>query len=89
MKNYRYEITENKFHGGAHIAYSNTLINAVKTANRNDSCARSGCCCGGPNIIALTDDFKTTDDWVTALHFAEEAVAGNTHFAEICKRNNW
>ena len=54
---YNYEIIENKFHGGAHIAYATTLETAARSANRHDTCtvydkgqSFPRCCCGGPQI---------------------------------------
>lgn len=49
-KNYCYEIIENSFHGGRHIAYATSLENAILSAKRHDCCSGRGCECGGPEI---------------------------------------
>lgn len=71
-KNYLYEIVENEFHGGGHLAYATTLENAARAANRLDRCSvvdkgqsQPRCCCGGP-AIRFADgrklDEKTRDE---------------------------
>lgn len=55
--NYKFEITENYFHGGQHIAYATSLETAARSCNRHDRCSiydkgmsQPRCCCGGPHI---------------------------------------
>ena len=47
MKNYRFEVLESDFHGGGHLAYSNSLKNAVKV---HGCCHGTDCKCGGTYI---------------------------------------
>jgi len=47
MKQYRFEVFESDFHGGEHIAYSNSLKNAVKVRG---CCAGTDCKCGGAYV---------------------------------------
>jgi hypothetical protein len=47
MKDYRFEIFESEFHGGKHLAYSNSIKNAVKIRG---CCAGTDCKCGGAYI---------------------------------------
>lgn len=49
-QNYRYEVVENPFHGGRHIAYAISLETAMRSADRHDNCTGRGCICGGPVI---------------------------------------
>jgi hypothetical protein len=58
MKEYRFEIKENPFHGGKHIAYSNSIRNAIKILG---CCNKSDCQCGGTVIVDLTGKLDSTD----------------------------
>jgi hypothetical protein len=77
VKQYRFEIKANPFHGGAHIAYSGTLESAVRRISK-DSCVngKSGCTCGGPIIVDLSDYEWEPDEWNKALERAWVAVRG-------------
>lgn len=47
----KYEILENKQHGGEHIVYSDSVINAASRIFRGCGCCDStDCKCGGPQV---------------------------------------
>jgi hypothetical protein len=90
MRKYNYEIKLSKFHGGGHLAYANTLRNAVRAARR-DSCTdhKNGCMCGGAQIIDLSGRFSDPDEWTEALSAVDAALRGNRYYIDLCKRKGW
>lgn len=64
-----YEIVENSFHGGHHIAFAHSLLSAAQSANRHDKCSVYDkgqsfprCCCGGPQIRHSDGSTLTPDE---------------------------
>jgi len=58
VKKFPYEIVESDYHGGAHIAFTETLVAGVRHINRLEpkGCQHGTCLCGGLRIVHVGGD---------------------------------
>jgi hypothetical protein len=59
----KFEIVENSFHGGRHVAYAKTMESGYRAIRKLEpkGCSSGNCVCGGLQLV-FTDGHSMTED---------------------------